>query len=127
MCINKTTILILLLDPSLSIQPPVLLQHVGSEILLNCTPADNTSEIGWLKDDKMINESDDRITYLPDESFRHVLVIVNVTHLDEGNYTCGLNQSETLVNLQMSEVVILRGGEFAVLTHNVHTTLYNYL
>lgn len=105
-----------LIDPSLSIDPPVFLQHIGGEILLNCTPADNTSKIGWLKNDEVISERDDRISYEPDQSFRHVLSIVNATRSDEGNYTCGLNQSGTLVNLQLSEVVILRGRVF---THNI--------
>ena len=107
------------IDPSLSIDPPVFLQHVRGEILLNCTPTDNTSKIGWLKNDKVISERDDRISYEPDESFRHVLSIANATHSDEGNYTCGLNQSGTLVNLQLSEVVILRGRVFTVFVHNI--------
>ena len=87
----------------------MLLQHVGGEILLNCTPSDNTSKIGWLKNGKMISENDDRISYLPHELFRHTLIIANATSLDKGNYTCGLNLSGALVNLQTSEVVILRG------------------
>jgi len=90
----------------------VFLQHVGGEILLNCTPADNISVIGWLKNDEIISENDDRISYEPDESFRRVLLISNATYSDKGNYTCGLNRSGTLVNLQLSKAVILRGKEF---------------
>ena len=94
-------------DPSLSISPSLWLQHLGGDFFLNCTPSDNTSEIGWLRNDDVIN--DDRITYLPNDKLRHILFIRNASYMDDANYTCALNRSGMLIDEQESEVNIFRG------------------
>jgi len=98
-----------LLDPSLSIDPLFSSQNVGGEILLNCTPSDNTSEVGWLKNNEMINENDTRISYLPNGLLRHVVVISDAQFSDEANYSCALNRSGNLIDVQRSVVIMYRG------------------
>jgi len=83
------------------------LQQLGGDFSLNCTPSDNTSEIGWLKDNIIIN--DDRITYLPNNMLRHILLVNNASYADDANYTCALNRSGILIDPQNSQVTILRG------------------
>ena len=98
-----------MLDPSLSIDPLFSSQNVGGEILLNCTPSDNTSEVGWLKNNEMINENDSRISYLPNGLLRHVVIISDAQLSDEANYSCALNRSGNLIDVQRSVVIMYRG------------------
>lgn len=93
--------------PSITINPPFWLQQVGGNISLNCTPSDNTSEIGWEMDD-VILYNDDRISYLPNDQLRHILVISNASYADDANYTCALNRSGILIDPQTSQVNIFR-------------------
>ena len=95
-------------DPSITINPPFWLQQVGGNISLNCTPSDNTSEIGWEMDDVVLY-NDDRISYLPNDQLRHILVISNASYVDDANYTCVLNRSGILIDPQTSQVTIFRG------------------
>jgi len=85
------------------------LQQLGGDFILNCTPSDNTSEIGWLRNDDEIID-DNRITYAPNDRLRHILFISNVRSADVANYTCALNRSGILINPQMSEVDIFKGS-----------------
>ena len=95
-------------DPSFVIRPPFQLQQLGGDFILNCTPSDNTSEIGWLRnDDEIINN--DRISYSPNDRLRHILIISNASSADAANYTCALNRSGTLINRLISKVDIFKG------------------
>ena len=108
-CRNLIVKLLCFLDPSLTISPAFSSQHIGGEILINCTPSDNTSLIGWLKNDELIGESDTRISYLPDDLLRHVVIINDVQFSDEANYSCALNRPGALIDIQRSEVILYRG------------------
>ncbi|XP_065910282.1 uncharacterized protein [Dysidea avara] len=94
--------------PSLSVNPLFFSRNIGDEILINCTPSDNTSEIGWLKNYEMINETDARISYLPDNLLRHVLVITDAQFSDQANYSCAFIRSGILIDVQRSEVIVYR-------------------
>ena len=91
----------------MELDPYFLLLALGDEILLNCTPPDQTRKIMWLKNDEVI--IDDRISYLPDDTLKHVLHIVNTTYFDNGTYTCGLDVSGKLIQAQGCDVSVLRG------------------
>ena len=97
----------LLADPLLELDPYFLLLALGDEILLNCTPPDHTRKIMWLKNDEVL--IDDRISYLPDDTLKHVLHITNTTYFDNGTYTCGLDVSGKLIHAQGCDVSVLRG------------------
>ena len=77
--------------------------------MLNCTPSDNTSEIGWLRNDDVIINDDARLRYLPNDELRHILHISNASYEDDANYTCALNRSGTLIDPQLSQITIFRG------------------
>jgi len=110
------------LDPSLSINPLFFSQNVGGEILLNCTPSDNISEVGWLKNGEMINET--RISYLPNGLLRHVLVISYAQFSDEGNYSCALNRSGNLIDVQRSVVIMYRGTLYYLGQGTISVTVF---
>ena len=86
-----------------------MLQQLGGVFMLNCTPSDNTSEIGWLRNDDTLIIDNARLSYLPNDKLRHILYISNASHEDDGNYTCALNRSGTLIDPQISQVTIFRG------------------
>ena len=84
------------------------MQQLGGDFMLNCTPSDNTSEIGWLRNDDVII-NDERISYLPNDELKHILFISNASYADDANYTCALNRSGILIDPQLSQVTIFRG------------------
>ena len=104
-----------LTDPSIFINPPFLLQQLGGDFTLNCTPSDNISEIVWTRNDEIIDNDDDRVTYLPNDRLRHILTISNASYTDDANYTCALNSSGILVDAQTSPVTIFRGTHVSLM------------
>ena len=76
--------------------------------MLNCTPSDNISEIGWLRNDDVIINGE-RFSYLPNDELRHILFVSNASYEDDANYMCALNRSGTLIDPEISQVTIFRG------------------
>ena len=88
-------------------KPSLLIQELGGTIQLNCIPSDNTSPIGWLKNNHTFYEDSDGVSFLPNNKLKHVLVIANVSIIHHNStYTCGLNRSGEIIQHHHSHVYI---------------------
>ena len=101
--------------------PSLVMQELGSIIKLICVPSDNTSPVGWLKNNCNLNENDDGVTFLPNNGLKHILFIANASIIHHNStYTCGLNKSGVLIQHQHCHVYIRKYSH----THTHHTHIH---
>lgn len=98
-------IYLLFLVPQINLVPSQVIQQFGSRITLNCTPSNNTIPVFWLRNGQpLVN-----VTFLPNLTLKHLLVIDSASMSDSGIYSCGLNMTGLPTNEQLSEIILYRG------------------
>ena len=98
----------LFLVPQINLVPSLAIQQFGSKITLNCTPSNDTIPIYWLRNGQPVTD----VTFLPNQTLKHILVINNASSSDSGMYSCGLNMTGLPTNDQHARVVLYRGVHY---------------
>ena len=93
------------LVPQISLVPSLVIQQFGSRITLNCTPSNITIPVYWLRNGQSLVN----VTFLPNLTLKHVVVIDSASLSDNGIYSCGLNVTGLPTNEQYGEIILYRG------------------